>query len=396
MASLVSALNDKSVLVVRFSLDIISVLFPFHSHAPLHFKEQAKLLLMSLQVLLHRDVSLQRRLFAWLEGPQDHHRGERTACSDEQQIEDNQSNNPEKLPTSYYRTHSSRYIKSVLSNILTVSPHKSTDVFPLKVVYVLLQQKEFVQYVFDDLFPDILLFAVNGCYALKKCDPSGKESMEFLFNVKQVLQCIGPDYVFKELSAFLTLALGALLEDQDHEQIATVLKLLTFSVSEAVWELNLTLFKAINLFIQNFIAFLKNHHSSLRAQVLVRCLSTLMLVYQCSERLLEHLTRTPASTPCTPIATLDLQHLAGLRPPQNTSSIASGIVSESVMSRSDLPLQEKSGDVKSGSESTCSARESDCVADTPLTSTNTPLTSTNTPLLYQHPSCLYQHPSYLY
>ena len=380
MASLISALNDKSVLVVRFSLDIVSVLFPFHSHAPLQFKEQAELFLTSLQVLLHRDISLQRRLFAWLEGPQDHLRGERTACSDEQQIEDKQSNDPEKLPTSYYHTHSSRYIKTVLSNILTVSPNKSIGVFPLKVVYVLLQQKEFVQYVFDDLFPDILLFAVNGCYALKKCDPSGKESMEFLFNVKQVLQCIGPDYVFRELSAFLTLALGALLEEQDGEQIETVLKLLTFAVSEAVWELNLTLFKAINLFIQNFIAFLKNRHSSLPAQVLVRCLSTLVLVYQCSERLLEHLTRTPASTPCSPIATLDLQHLACLHPPQSTSSVASGIASQSVKSSSHLPVLEESGEVKTGSESTCLAHESDCVADTSPTSTDTPFTSTDAPL----------------
>ena len=175
----------------------------------------------------------------------------------------------------------------------------------MKVAHNLLQQKHFKKYVFDDLFADIFLFAASGYYTLKKHNPNGKELMDFVFASKQVLHAIGPEYTFHELRHFLALALKALIDANDCEQLGTVLKLLSFAISENLWELNISLFKILKNFITNFMKFLKANHSILPAQMLIKCLLTLSSSCEQMEKLVGHMTRTPASTPCSPLPTID-------------------------------------------------------------------------------------------
>lgn len=65
--SLRSCLEDSAVLVQRNTLDILSLAFPFHC-TQLTQRDQCGVVAASLQVLLRRDMSLNRRLYAWLLG----------------------------------------------------------------------------------------------------------------------------------------------------------------------------------------------------------------------------------------------------------------------------------------------------------------------------------------
>jgi hypothetical protein len=69
VSALCGALQDKSVLVSRATLDVILALFPLHR--PFLPPSDLILLLSSaLLTLLRRDMSLNRRLYSWLLGTQ--------------------------------------------------------------------------------------------------------------------------------------------------------------------------------------------------------------------------------------------------------------------------------------------------------------------------------------
>ena len=67
VSALGAALSDSNILVLRACLDIASLLFPLHT-TPLSRQQISLLLTSALQCLLKRDVSLNRRLYAWLLG----------------------------------------------------------------------------------------------------------------------------------------------------------------------------------------------------------------------------------------------------------------------------------------------------------------------------------------
>lgn len=69
MSAICAALTDKNVLVQRGALDVVTVLFPFHQSFLLQ-EDLTCVLMAALHTLLKRDISLSRRLYAWLLGSQ--------------------------------------------------------------------------------------------------------------------------------------------------------------------------------------------------------------------------------------------------------------------------------------------------------------------------------------
>ena len=65
--ALCNALQDASVLVQRSLLDFLLIAFPLHNSQLTH-SDMAKVVQASINVLLRRDMSLNRRLYAWLLG----------------------------------------------------------------------------------------------------------------------------------------------------------------------------------------------------------------------------------------------------------------------------------------------------------------------------------------
>lgn len=67
VSALKACLEDSAVLVQRNTLDILSIAFPFHD-SQLTRADQSEVISSALLVLLRRDMSLNRRLYAWLLG----------------------------------------------------------------------------------------------------------------------------------------------------------------------------------------------------------------------------------------------------------------------------------------------------------------------------------------
>ena len=65
--ALKACLEDSAVLVQRNTLDLLTTAFPFHS-SQLTRDDQSEVLDSALLVVLRRDMSLNRRLYAWLLG----------------------------------------------------------------------------------------------------------------------------------------------------------------------------------------------------------------------------------------------------------------------------------------------------------------------------------------
>ena len=67
VSSLCSGLQDSSVLVQRSMLDFLLVAFPMHT-GQLTKADLGRVVEAALNVVLRRDMSLNRRLYAWLLG----------------------------------------------------------------------------------------------------------------------------------------------------------------------------------------------------------------------------------------------------------------------------------------------------------------------------------------
>ena len=67
MEAMSSSVQDSSVLVQRSALDFLLVGFPMHN-SQLTRSDMTKVTTAAIKVVLRRDMSLNRRLFAWLLG----------------------------------------------------------------------------------------------------------------------------------------------------------------------------------------------------------------------------------------------------------------------------------------------------------------------------------------
>ena len=67
MSSVCACLQDHSVLVQRSMLDFLLTAFPMHN-SQLTRADQAKIVEAAVNVVLRRDMSLNRRLYSWLLG----------------------------------------------------------------------------------------------------------------------------------------------------------------------------------------------------------------------------------------------------------------------------------------------------------------------------------------
>ncbi len=65
--ALCSSIQDTSVLVQRSALDLLLMGFPMHN-SELTRPDMIKMMTATIKVLLRRDMSLNRRLYAWLLG----------------------------------------------------------------------------------------------------------------------------------------------------------------------------------------------------------------------------------------------------------------------------------------------------------------------------------------
>ncbi|XP_025020681.1 protein dopey-1 isoform X2 [Python bivittatus] len=156
-----TSVQDSSVLVQRSTLDLILFCFPFHMSQATR-PDMIRILSASLHVVLRRDMSLNRRLYAWLLGFDNNGAiiGPRST----------RHSNPEEHATYYFNAFSKEMLVQAMVGILQVNVHseESTlmqDLKPFRILISLLDKPELGPVILEDVLIEVFRTLYTQCKA---------------------------------------------------------------------------------------------------------------------------------------------------------------------------------------------------------------------------------------
>ncbi|KAK9411388.1 protein dopey-1 [Crotalus adamanteus] len=156
-----TSVQDSSVLVQRSTLDLILFCFPFHMSQATR-PDMIQILSASLHVVLRRDMSLNRRLYAWLLGFDNNGAitGPRST----------RNSNPEEHATYYFNTFSKEMLVQAMVGILQVNvcSKESTlmqDLKPFRILISLLDKPELGPVILEDVLIEVFRTLYTQCKA---------------------------------------------------------------------------------------------------------------------------------------------------------------------------------------------------------------------------------------
>uniref|UniRef100_A0A8C3XE67 DOP1 leucine zipper like protein A n=1 Tax=Cyanoderma ruficeps TaxID=181631 RepID=A0A8C3XE67_9PASS len=156
-----TSVQDTSVLVQRSTLDLILFCFPFHMSQATR-PDMIRILSAALHVVLRRDMSLNRRLYAWLLGFDNNGApvGPRST----------RHSNPEEHATYYFNTFSKEMLVQAMVGILHVNGQgeESTlmqDLKPFRILISLLDKPELGPAILEDVLIEVFRTLYTQCKA---------------------------------------------------------------------------------------------------------------------------------------------------------------------------------------------------------------------------------------
>ncbi|XP_066215039.1 protein dopey-1 isoform X3 [Saccopteryx leptura] len=156
-----TSVQDSSVLVQRSTLDLILFCFPFHMSQATR-PDMIRILSAALHVVLRRDMSLNRRLYAWLLGFDNNGViiGPRST----------RHSNPEEHATYYFTTFSKELLVQAMVGILQVNVfgEESTlmqDLKPFRILISLLDKPELGPVILEDVLIEVFRTLYSQCKA---------------------------------------------------------------------------------------------------------------------------------------------------------------------------------------------------------------------------------------
>uniref|UniRef100_G3TE15 DOP1 leucine zipper like protein A n=1 Tax=Loxodonta africana TaxID=9785 RepID=G3TE15_LOXAF len=156
-----TSVQDSSVLVQRSTLDLILFCFPFHMSQATR-PDMIRILSAALHVVLRRDMSLNRRLYAWLLGFDNNGAviGPRST----------RHSNPEEHATYYFTTFSKELLVQAMVGILQVNGfgEESTlmqDLKPSSILISLLDKPELGPVILEDVLIEVFRTLYSQCKA---------------------------------------------------------------------------------------------------------------------------------------------------------------------------------------------------------------------------------------
>ncbi|XP_057383562.1 protein dopey-1 isoform X8 [Balaenoptera acutorostrata] len=156
-----TSVQDSSVLVQRSTLDLILFCFPFHMSQATR-PDMIRILSAALHVVLRRDMSLNRRLYAWLLGFDNNGAiiGPRST----------RHSNPEEHATYYFTTFSKELLVQAMVGILHVNGfgEESTlmqDLKPFRILISLLDKPELGPVILEDVLIEVFRTLYSQCKA---------------------------------------------------------------------------------------------------------------------------------------------------------------------------------------------------------------------------------------
>ncbi|XP_071529639.1 protein DOP1A isoform X2 [Panulirus ornatus] len=179
VSALCQAMEDTSVMVQRAALDLTLAALPMHNTQLLR-PDLVRIVTSAILVLLRRDMSLNRRLYAWLMGSEinlsllssEHPVVKRlnSAVSDTT-TEDGGDINV------YFETFSKPLlVEGIIACLRTSKGTNPPDLRPYRLIVSLLDKPEIGPYILDDIFLDLLRCLYHTCQVLQIASETPAES----------------------------------------------------------------------------------------------------------------------------------------------------------------------------------------------------------------------------
>ncbi len=158
VSAICAGLTDNNVLAVRGLLDILSLLFPLHRPFLLPADITA-IVVAAMESLLKRDISLNRRLFAWLLGTNI----DKAVLTLHLSKTDEQATT-EDTDTSYFKTYSASYVEAALKKLClqaaSISKKSSAIkldcIQPYRLLRALLEREEISEGLMSGVMLDVV------------------------------------------------------------------------------------------------------------------------------------------------------------------------------------------------------------------------------------------------
>lgn len=213
--ALCASLQDSSFLVQRSALELLLLGFPLHN-CQLVQADRVRVCTAAVGVLLRRDMSLNRRLFAWLFGSD----GSTAVAAAPSEITEQSSSSPppgSPEPTSvassnYFHQYSSSLLLDALKCLFSPSTARSPvlasnfSVFwPYRILVCLMDKHEITTYVLDDILIDVFRSLYIECN-LGTVTKSSQEKQahrgnyELIKTANLLFSSLEPDYLWGYVS----------------------------------------------------------------------------------------------------------------------------------------------------------------------------------------------------
>ncbi|XP_051999915.1 protein dopey-1-like isoform X1 [Xyrauchen texanus] len=181
-----TSVQDSSVLVQRSTLDLILFCFPFHMSQATR-PDMIRILSAALHVVLRRDMSLNRRLYAWLLGFDNNgvQAGPRST----------RLSNPEEHATHYFNTYSKDMLIQAMVGILqgkarggeeeSIQMH---DLKPFRILISLLDKPELGPAILEDVLIEVFRTLHTQCRAeldLQNQNPFSKDQTQLSSKLRE-------------------------------------------------------------------------------------------------------------------------------------------------------------------------------------------------------------------
>ncbi|CAK9831783.1 Protein dopey-1 homolog [Anthophora retusa] len=156
VTALCSGVQDSSVLVQRSALDLLLVGFPVHN-SQLTREHMVSLVTAALVTILRRDMSLNRRLFAWLLGT------EVSTSILKRKANATVSDSTENTPTYFDMYSKDMLIEAIKSLLKTVCDENPQDLKPYRILVSLLEKADIGPVILDGILFEVFRTFYNAC-----------------------------------------------------------------------------------------------------------------------------------------------------------------------------------------------------------------------------------------
>ncbi|KZC07062.1 Protein dopey-1 like protein [Dufourea novaeangliae] len=156
VTALCAGVQDSSVLVQRSALDLLLVGFPVHN-SQLTREHMVSLVTAALVTILRRDMSLNRRLFAWLLGT------EVSTSILKRKANATVSETAEITPTYFDIYSKEMLIEAIKSLLKTVCEESPQDLKPYRILVSLLEKADIGPVILDDILCEVFRTFYNAC-----------------------------------------------------------------------------------------------------------------------------------------------------------------------------------------------------------------------------------------